>query len=185
MPAPRGKASEAAERLLAKAGVEAPPIPVEKVADRLGIEIVYRLYQGDTSGLLIHAPNGKKTIGVNTYHAATRQHFTIAHELGHAILHLKKAPTGKPDVVIDKPREVLFRDQLSSTATDRREIEANAFAAELLMPKSMVEKAFKHRLAEAPHDTAEKLVGPLATLFGVSSQAMSFRLVNLNLIDPA
>ncbi len=181
----RRRASLAAKDLLKQGGITGPPVQVDALAAELGIEVVYELYQGDTSGLLLHATDGTKTIGVNTFHAVTRQRFTIAHELGHAVLHLKKVPTGKPDVVIDKPREVLFRDRIASTATDSREIEANAFAAELLMPELMVEEAFRIRVAEAPHDTAEELVAPFAALFEVSPQAMSYRLINLNLIDPA
>lgn len=179
------KAVDAAEQLLAQVGVDAPPTPVDRMAAALGVQIVYKSFQGDTSGLLIHRPNGRKTIGVNTFHSATRQRFTIAHELGHAILHLKNAPLDRPEVVIDKPREMLFRDRRSSAATDRREIEANAFAAELLMPGSMIEKAFRQHLSRSPSDSTESLVKSLATLFRVSPQAMSYRLVNLDLIDPA
>lgn len=181
----RHKAVQAARDLLASAQVDGPPVPVDELAADLGIDVVYELYQGDTSGLLLHAPDGAKTIGVNTFHPRTRQRFTVAHELGHALLHLTKAPVGKPDVVIDKPREVLFRDRVASTASDSKEIEANAFAAELLMPETMVEEAFRLRVAEAPTDTAEELVGPLSALFEVSPQAMSYRLINLDLIDPA
>jgi len=53
------------------------------------------------------------------------------------------------------------------------------------MPESMIVAAFKRRLAEAPYDVAEELIGPLSALFEVSPQAMSFRLINLDLIDPA
>ena len=180
----RSKARKAAQDLLEASGVLEPPVSLERIAKICDIEIMYSLYQGDTSGLLIYDPDGTKTIGVNTFHSATRQRFTIAHELGHATLHLKSRPVSRPDVVIDKPGEVLFRDELSSQARDPMEIEANAFAADLLMPASMVKQYFVAQVRRRPEATVEDLVETLAKRFEVSAQAMSFRLMNLDLIDP-
>ena len=74
----------------------------------------------------------KCVIGINSAHPKTRQRFSIAHEIGHLVLHDKK------ELFIDKVVRVNFRDAKSSMAIDHNEIEANQFAAELLMPRELV-----------------------------------------------
>src|SRR4051794_39718792 len=160
------------------------PIPIDEIAEQQGIAIVYALYQGDTSGVLMHEPDGRRVIGVNTYHSETRQRFTIAHELGHAILHLQTRPVGRAEVVVDKPREIMFRDGRSSTATDNKEIEANRFAAELLMPAHLVRTLFHSLVSAERRLSADDIVRTLADNFDVSTQAMGYRLMKLDLIDP-
>jgi len=59
-----------------------------------------------------------------------------------------------------------------------REIEANAFAASLLMPADWVEKQIKSRRLKDADDN-DAVVSELARTFGVSQQAMMYRLVNL------
>ncbi len=79
-----------------------------------------------------------------------------------------------------------FRDTRSATGVDRREIDANRFAAGLLMPEEWVYEAFKELiLGAAPKDTTEDFVVALARRFEVSSEAMRYRLVNLGILDTA
>ena len=66
-------------------------------------------------------------IGVNEDHHSNRQRFSIAHEIAHFVLH-------HGDTYIDKGYRVHFRDLESGSGTKREEMEANAFAAALLMP---------------------------------------------------
>jgi Zn-dependent peptidase ImmA (M78 family) len=113
-------------------------------------------------------------IGVNSVHAKTRQRFSIAHEIGHLLLH-----KGRP-MFIDRDGRLNRRDEVSTFGTDVEEIEANSFAAALLMPR--------HLLAEAVsrlHNNSQA-VSPevLAKRFDVSVQAMQYRLINLGLIAP-
>ena len=188
MRARAGVARRAARQLLDELGGlgdGGPPVDVHRAARWCGLSVVFDRFDGDTSGLLWRHHDGTRVVGVNSAHPASRQRFTIAHEIGHALLHLgddEHGGTGGDDVFIDKPREVLFRDAVSSRATDPREIEANAFAAELLMPAALVRPAFDEQVREA---TAERLVRLLADRFGVSTTAMAYRLVNLGLMDPA
>ncbi len=66
-------------------------------------------------------------------------------------------------------------------ATKTHEIEANAFAAELLMPRHLL---FRELEAMLPSDRAsdpKRLARKLAGRFDVSEQAMQYRLVNLGL----
>ncbi len=66
---------------------------------------------------------------------------------------------------------------MSSQATDREEMEANRFAAALLMPEQMVVEA----ATAAPRDP-EELVRSLARRFKVIEAAMGYRLINLGLL---
>ena len=73
-----------------------------------------------------------------------------------------------------------FRDPTASLATDREEIEANAFAAALLMPERLVLEAVS-QLLTAAHHTPETLTVLLAKKFEVSEAAMDYRLINLGI----
>ncbi len=64
--------------------------------------------------------------------STVRQRFTIAHELGHFFLHRASST-----VFVDAA-PIFFRDESSSNGSQREEIEANAFAAELLMPEDAI-----------------------------------------------
>jgi Zn-dependent peptidase ImmA (M78 family) len=71
---------------------------------------------------------------------------------------------------------VSFRDDRSGTAEHSEEIEANQFAAELLMPAQWIEAKARTRRFDLNDDEA---IRALASEFGVSQQAMTFRLANL------
>lgn len=160
------------EGLLAQARVIAPPVPVEKIAALLGAQIVRSGFEQEVSGLLVR--RGKSAIiGVNNRQADVRQRFTIAHEIGHLVMHNLD---GEEDVHVDKAFRVQFRSPASSTAEDVAEIEANAFAASLLMPEEFLREDAKHVTID--FEDAE-MVADLAQRYDVSGQAMTFRLMNL------
>jgi Zn-dependent peptidase ImmA (M78 family) len=68
--------------------------------------------------------------------------------------------------------------------TDYDEMQANAFAAELLMPRSFVLRALRAFTEENDDFTADELVEALASEFAVSSAAMGYRLMNLGITLP-
>src|SRR5207247_3101306 len=111
----------------------------------------------------------REIIGVNSPHAPVRQRFTIAHELGHAVLHAREG------IHLDQAFRLRFRDQTSAMAIDPEEIDANSFAAELLMPADEVQ-AWLSAGIDMNDDQAVRRV---ARHFGVSQQAMTYRVVNL------
>lgn len=156
------------------------PIPVESVANRRGIRVESVALGEDVSGLLVlHGDNA--TIGYNEDHAPVRQRFTIAHELGHRFLHAEEAH--ESGLFIDKtPRAEFRRDNMSSMGTRSQEVEANRFAAALLMPELLLKSAaaeFGGAIDEGDDDVLQEL----ASRFEVSVQAMSLRLATLNLLD--
>ena len=167
-------AEQRAMELLRDVGVDQLPVPVEAIASGLGADLTYEAYDGEVSGMLVRGDDGTAVIGVNSRHATTRQRFSVAHEIGHLVMH-----PGSP-MFIDRFVRVNWRNGESN----REEIEANAFAAELLMPREAVERQVERALTRSEFLTPQQLSKQLAKAFHVSPQAMSYRLENLGVVDP-
>jgi Zn-dependent peptidase ImmA (M78 family) len=165
--------------LLAKHQTQNPPVPVKKIAQAEGLMLLESPFPSDVSGALVRS--GKVVaIAVNVSQHANRQRFTIAHELAHYFL---KHNEGEDH--LDWKFTVLRRDGNSSTATDDQEIEANYFAACLLMPEEFLRRDVAQLAkfnGEATLNEAE--IFSLARKYEVSRAAMGYRLVNLGLVDP-
>lgn len=163
-----------ANKVLGEAHIAAPPVDVEAVARLLGVRVVYEELDDDMSGLLLITQK-RPTIAVNAAHHENRQRFTIAHELGHLLLHA----TTDDDLFVDK--KVFNRNTKASQGVYRQEIEANRFAAELLMPKKMIESIVLSD--DDDIDLSDDLiVSQLARSFRVSEQALAIRLASLDLV---
>jgi Zn-dependent peptidase ImmA (M78 family) len=165
------RADDAAQHLLREFGIAEVPVRLELITDGLGAIVVTQELDSELSGMLVREDSGM-VIGVNKQHPLVRRRFTIAHELGHLQLHPGRA------LILDTSVRVNFRDPLSSLATDREEIEANRFAAALLMPPELVIQT----AAVAPQDP-DGLVRSLARRFKVSQPAMGYRLINLGILS--
>ncbi len=122
---------------------------------------------------MIYIKDGVPIIGVNALHHPNRQRFTIAHECGHLMLHRDIITSA---VHVDKDFPVLMRDTVSSQATNSIEIQANQFAAELLMPTELLEKALAGIRFDIDND---KPIEDLAKKVKVSKQALEYRIRNL------
>jgi Zn-dependent peptidase ImmA (M78 family) len=172
-----------AERLIASNGVKAAPVPVEQLASALGAVVRREPAEDDLSGFLMRAVVGRRAvIGVNSTHHPNRQRFTIAHEIGHLLLH------DGDKIHVDRTGQVYqvnLRSDASSAGTDVDEIEANAFAAELLMPGNLlrVDLADQRTLNLLDDDVLDTLLKPLARKYGVSPQALTYRLGRLGYIQ--
>ncbi|WP_438019652.1 ImmA/IrrE family metallo-endopeptidase [Sorangium sp. So ce315] len=166
------------EQLAARLGGSSLPIDVDDIAKRLGLRVVDDYLGPDVSGLLITGRE-QACICVNSDQARTRRRFTIAHEIGH---HYLRHQFEKGDHVhVDRGNFVSQRNARSSEGIDPKEIEANQFAACLLMPSKLV----RDRVAELAGPTAPILdhhVERLAKTFDVSEQAMTIRLMTLRLL---
>ncbi len=71
--------------LLEQHGQARPPVRIERIAKELGVELRSGDL-GDVSGVLVRQ-GSSAVIGTNGSQSAQRQRFTIAHELGHFLLH--------------------------------------------------------------------------------------------------
>jgi Zn-dependent peptidase ImmA (M78 family) len=112
------------------------------------------------------------TIAVNKTHHPNRQRFTIAHECGHLHLHADQGDR----LWVDKSYStIVYRDSTSSTGDKLAEIQANQFAAGLLMPESLLNE-------DMTQDLSDVDISRLAVRFRVSEQAMSLRLVSLGML---
>lgn len=168
------RAEIAAARLLAQSGITRPPVDPEVLATADGVLVVRRHFEdADVSGILFR-DGDHHVIGVNSAHPLARQRFTIAHELGHRTLHPGR------ELILDVPVRVNLRDKTSSMASDIEEIEANAFAAALLMPQQMIRDQV-NQLPPAKRREPDATAQALAKIFKVSTSALSFRLINLGL----
>ena len=108
------------------------------------------------SGKLQKNENGSFSIYVNEKHAKVRQRFTIAHEIAHFVWHANLIGDG----VVD---DGLYRSGLSNSI----ETQANSYAADILMPWDLIDKAIRQGV-----NTVERL----ADMFDVSNSAISIRL---------
>ena len=134
------------------------PVDIEQIIKSLSIAI---LIKSDLkgSGYADMSSDGQREIAINGNHSALRSRFTMAHELGHhALMH-------------SLPRD---RDETASYGIDYFEIEANNFAAEILMPIEPLSMDI-HLFTENGLIQVQKL----ADKYKVSYDAMYFRLKNL------
>ena len=162
---------DAAQHILAT-GDYGMPVDVEQVAQQLNIIIRMQELEEHVSGVLV-IKEGRAVSGVNKDHHPHRQRFTIAHEIGHYLLHRE---SGR--VFIDAA-PVFFRDENAASGRDPQEIAANQFAAELLMPR----RELRELVSQQPIDVFdEAAVRQLASQFGVSAQALTIRLTRLGLV---
>jgi Zn-dependent peptidase ImmA (M78 family) len=151
------------------------PFPYENiVADHPDLKIYFTaLDDDDISGATLYK-DSEYSILINTNKPATRQHFTLGHELGHYFLHQdllhQESAIVDGDAYLDGPT-ILYR--LDDVGVKQLETEANNFAASLIMPADLVRRAW-----EAAADIEE-----CARIFNVSPIAMTIRLMRLGLIS--
>lgn len=108
--------------------------------------------------------------------------FTIAHEIGHLVLH--------SDFINDHTSPA-FHSKLPNKEKRRIEIQANLFASQLLMPEAKIKKAFqffsiKHNIyfeSKNLFENRKNLIQELSKYFNVSNTAINYRLKGLNLVD--
>ena len=132
--------------------------------ERFGYAVVVACLADDVAGAC-RRTLGSALLWVNGRQARPRQRFTLAHEIGHAwIGH-------------DGSLAVDSFATLSGATSNPLEIEANAFAGELLVPKVAVLDRFDH-------DPGLDDTVALAAEFGVSAIAALIRLESAKAISP-
>jgi Zn-dependent peptidase ImmA (M78 family) len=148
------------------------PIDVLALAGYLGIAIREEALEDDTlSGFLRIESNGESLIIINRNHPPARKRFTVAHELGHFRLH-----SGDQIHVDDvaSATTVHFRDSDASKAIKLKEIEANQFAAELLMPTDEIQSFMADKQRSGMD--IEICIEELAKKYLVSIPAMTIKI---------
>lgn len=152
-------------------------IDIELLAKKMNIILLKEDLEDSLSGFLV-IKNRTKTVVINKHHHSNRQRFTLAHEIGHLELH---ADSSKESLFLEK-RQIYNRNIISSTGTNRQEIEANYYAACLLMPEKLIKKHLKQEndsnfINDFNGDSNS--IEELAKTFEVSTVAFSHRLSSL------
>lgn len=155
-------AEKKARQVLEENSIIQPPIIPSDIANNYGLMLLYADFSDQYSDVAGFLDIDKKTIFVNNNDAPNRQTFTIAHELGHWLLHREiiKKDSSKYSVFLRRP--------LDSKENDFMEKEANCFAANLLVPKEFL---LKYK------DIADTTT--LAKIFIVSQEVIGFRMKRL------
>ncbi len=147
-----------AVRLLQSAGVTREPVSLRDVVSALNLEVVQAAGQPFVCEAALQPVGDSHAIVLRGESSEQRRRFTIAHEVGHFVLHPQRRAPERGGTV--------------NAAWQAQEHEADQFAAELLMPEHMMREA----VLEHGDD-----VGRLADRFDVSRRAMQVRLRSLGL----
>jgi Zn-dependent peptidase ImmA (M78 family) len=145
---------------------------VDKIASSIGAEVHFAPVDDELSGFIFLRGN-TPIIGINSLHHPNRQRFTIAHELGHLELHRGILSN---QVHVDKRFPILARNASSASGLEKIEIEANQFAAALLMPNYIIQELLDTLIDDIDDDSALEV---LARKLRVSKQALDYRIRNL------
>ena len=152
-----------AARLLASAGVAHEPVDLRHVVSALNLELVAHADMPFSCEAALEPRGDGHAIvldGGISGSGERRRRFTIAHEIGHFVLHPELARPERGGQVTEAGRV--------------EEREADAFAAELLMPEHLVRQAAREHGAD---------VDRLADRFDVSRSAMRTRLQRLDILE--
>lgn len=143
---------------------ESVPVAVKSLPAMLGIKLRGAFLGSGISGMLERSGE-TFLLTVNATDPDTRQRFTLAHEIGHYMLHRHLVGDGLDDDRAYRSTEVgKYHNTLIGPKEER---EANKFAASLLMPID----AIRRERVKLGDD-----VQAMASLFGVSEHAMSIRM---------
>lgn len=156
-----------AHQTLIEHGMLSIPVDPVVLANRLGIRVSNAVFSDTSLSGMIAKRGDKKSLLVNDNDSIERKRFTIAHELGHCLLHLE----GEGEFVDSTTN--LFRTEGTTQEGQSyyQEVEANAFAAALLMDAELVKQVWvKCRSLQT-----------MARIFMVSESAMGIRLNTLGL----
>jgi Zn-dependent peptidase ImmA (M78 family) len=149
------------ENIKMQTGISSPEDNIVALAKTLGITVFEtKFVENDTIDGLLEYP--KKTsespkIFLNKERPATRKKFTLAHEIGHYVLHRNKKTKYRIDPY----------DYSENDHTTKEETEANYFAASLLVPKEKLKSILA--LSKGSLEMA-------ASYFGVSKPVIENRI---------
>jgi Zn-dependent peptidase ImmA (M78 family) len=160
------KGAPFAKKLRTDLGLASPPFLPSEACMRLD----YEYQQSNLDGCLGMAlsVSGEKAIMVsNKIRERGRINFTAAHELGHLTI---PSHADQPSYRCTKKSFNLWNGK----GADQKEVEANEFAGEWLMPEDLFRRTLANK--EPGFDT----ISALATEFDVSLTAAAIRLVDLS-----
>lgn len=144
------------------------PWDVIGLCNAIGIQCETKTLSDNVAGSICKLNDNKYQILVNKQDTETKQRFTIAHLLGHFYLHRQTINFIRTE---DKRYTSEANNFACTPEMKTQEKEANAFAADLLMPKDKIEKYLNDGY----------LFSDIQTMLKVSESALRFRLETLKL----
>lgn len=174
-----GSIDDAVKEILKENGIIEPPINVIKIADSMGIKVFTVEFTdpnvkgaiADFKSPMPQFKNEKRIIAVDKNSYATRKIFTIAHEIGHYVMHC-----GESNDFFE--RDVYESNEDKKASEDNRtsiEKDADKFAACLVMPRDMVIDFVENSLYYKIRDK-QNLVQEICKKFIVAEKAAKKRL---------
>lgn len=149
-----------AYQLLKDSGVQGQfPLPIDNIVTFLGYDAKNFVPDQSSSNISGAVSSKEKKILINDKESIFRQRFTLAHEIGHIVLHFNSHDEEFVDFRIDGIR-------------DTKELQADEFAGCLLMPVDEFKKLWQIKKGNPYY---------LSEYFGVSKPAVYMRAVNLGL----
>ena len=168
--------AETVDIILQENNITSPPVNVIEIAQNMNFKIFTTAFKDpNIAGIMVDSnkeflnTNAKRCIILNKNGYKTRNIFTIAHEIGHFVMHCNDSQN-----FYERYLDGLDKDQ-----NPKAEQMANFFAASLLMPKTMLLKY----ISDSPYkDNIPKLTEKIADDFLVSTNAASRRLIEINYV---
>lgn len=160
---------EIATDTLHQHGLHSIPVDLIALANRLGIKVNNAKFSEPNLAALLSKRGSNVWILLDEASHPHRKRFSIAHELGHHFLHLET-----DGEMIDRDTNFFRVNEYASkeiTQERLKEIEANQFAAALLMPERLIRQSWQDRPS----------ISKLARLFQVSEETMGYRIASLGL----
>ncbi len=142
---------------------------LEYCIESIGIKVFYSDmsafdYPDSVSGYTRVNDNNEPEIVVNSNHVEGRRRFTMAHELGHILLHW-----GWPQKKLNKNEvSILYRNENSEQIDNMVEQEANEFAAQLLLPLNIINEALPKPISQYNDIEYKNLVANVSKSFNVT-----------------
>lgn len=147
---------------------DSAPVKVNDIPLKLGIDLRFAYLGAHISGMLEKMGSSYR-ITVNAGDPHTRKRFTLAHELGHYMLHRHLIDEGIDD---DRAYRSTDKGKYHNTQIGpSEETKANKFAANLLMPRDLINLEMD-KLSGNKNDK----IRAMAKKFEVSEQSMAIRL---------
>lgn len=169
----RDEIEKHATQILRDHGLLAVPVDPLKVARALGIKVMNAVFSDPGKSGAIARRGDKYSIFLNTNEPPNRKRFSIAHEIGHRLLHMDSGEVSEFVDNEDNFRATEVSEAETWTDDRRREWEANIFAGALLINEELLRDKWQNC----------KDPSYLAWMFQVSPTAMIVRLTQLGLLE--
>jgi len=164
-----------AEDVLRECHIKRPPVPVEEIPAHYGIQVCELRGSSDIFGAILRGSD-RVVIAINPTQHPNRQRFTFAHELGHYFCHPNDAEH------VDRDFRISWRRTDSPKGINWKEVEANRWAAALLMPEEFLRRDLDLLELDRIAQFEEALIRQLASRYRVSPPAMKLRLFHMGVL---